>query len=391
MRLDMTGIEVRHQRGCPARDGKRCKCDPSYRATAYVDGMTIRETFDDPRLAADWRHEAGKLKAQGRLRPSDKTPIRDHMERLLTGIEAGSVAARGGHTYKPSVVAGYRRQFTNYLDDAFGAMPAGALRRDHIKAFVAQLRDPKRDDGPLTSSTIRNVLMPLRVLYRELRRDNIVAENPLDDIILPKTEKKRENVVEPETFRWMLAQVPAEYRAHYALAGYGGLRVGEIRGLRTELIDWDAGIIHIHWQWCEKAKALIPLKNRDRRKIPMVSELRVHLEQHLARRAVDGYAEGIDGLFLGRQHDGGPFSANHIANQATAAWDLAGYPRVTFHDLRHTYATYLIAAGVNAKAVSAMLGHSSIQITFDRYGHLFPGAENEAGVMLETYLSTERS
>jgi len=61
--------------------------------------------------------------------------------------------------------------------------------------------------------------------------------------------------------------------------------------------------------------------------------------------------------------------------------------RVTFHDCRHTYASLMIAAGCNAKALSTFMGHSSIQITMDRYGHLMPGSEEEAAGLLDAYLT----
>ena len=57
--------------------------------------------------------------------------------------------------------------------------------------------------------------------------------------------------------------------------------------------------------------------------------------------------------------------------------------RITPHECRHTFASYLIASGLNAKAVTTLMGHSSIQITFDRYGHLFPGHEDEAAEGLD--------
>jgi integrase len=59
---------------------------------------------------------------------------------------------------------------------------------------------------------------------------------------------------------------------------------------------------------------------------------------------------------------------------------------LTFHDCRHTYASLMIAAGGNAKALSTFMGHSSIQITMDRYGHLMPGSEEEAAGLLDAYL-----
>jgi integrase len=56
---------------------------------------------------------------------------------------------------------------------------------------------------------------------------------------------------------------------------------------------------------------------------------------------------------------------------------------------RHTYASFMIAAGVNAKALSAFMGHSSIKVTFDLYGHLMPGTEAQAAALLDTYLGAD--
>jgi integrase len=69
------------------------------------------------------------------------------------------------------------------------------------------------------------------------------------------------------------------------------------------------------------------------------------------------------------------------------AWAAARVERITPHECRHTFASYLIASGLNAKAVTALLGHSSIQITFDRYRHLFPGHEDEAAERLDAYMA----
>jgi len=75
--------------------------------------------------------------------------------------------------------------------------------------------------------------------------------------------------------------------------------------------------------------------------------------------------------------------------RAQRIWTKAALGRITLHEARHTYASLMIAAGVNAKALSSYMGHSSIQITFDRYGHLMPGNEEEAAGLLDAYL--ERS
>jgi Phage integrase family len=90
-------------------------------------------------------------------------------------------------------------------------------------------------------------------------------------------------------------------------------------------------------------------------------------------------------LVFGR-NDGSPFDSDALARRARRREGLAP---IGLHECRHTYAAFLIAAGVNAKAVSAYMGHSSITVTLDRYGHLMPGNEDEAAAMLAAYLERE--
>ena len=71
--------------------------------------------------------------------------------------------------------------------------------------------------------------------------------------------------------------------------------------------------------------------------------------------------------------------------RAKTAWARAGLNPISLHECRHTYAAY-IAAGVNPKALSTYMGHASITITLDRYGHLLPGNEHEAADLLEAWL-----
>jgi len=75
----------------------------------------------------------------------------------------------------------------------------------------------------------------------------------------------------------------------------------------------------------------------------------------------------------------------------SGAWRLARLEPIALHECRHTYAAFMIAAGVNPKALSSYMGHASITITLDRYGHLMPGAEDEAAAMLDAYLDEDRS
>ena len=82
-----------------------------------------------------------------------------------------------------------------------------------------------------------------------------------------------------------------------------------------------------------------------------------------------------------------PFSPKRVSERAATAW--AGVKPITLHEARHTFASLMIAAGVNAKALSTYMGHANIAITLDSYGHLMPGNEEEAAGLLDAYLERE--
>ena len=98
---------------------------------------------------------------------------------------------------------------------------------------------------------------------------------------------------------------------------------------------------------------------------------------------------GDDDLVFGEQSR--PFRGETLLSRAYARWADARLERLTLHNCRHTYASLMIAAGTNAKALSSYMGHSSIQVTFDRYGHLMPGNEEQAAGLLDAYLDRELS
>ena len=115
----------------------------------------------------------------------------------------------------------------------------------------------------------------------------------------------------------------------------------------------------------------------------MTQELRGHLAAHRKR-----LGRGT-GLLFGRTATR-PFDDRALKIRAEKAWHTAGLTSITLHEARHTYASLLIAAGVSSKAVSTYMGHASITITLDRYGHLFPGNEAEAADLLDGYFARER-
>jgi integrase len=128
-----------------------------------------------------------------------------------------------------------------------------------------------------------------------------------------------------------------------------------------------------------------PKSHAGRRRVPLARTLRPYLEAHRALQGQDG-----DGLCFGALPER-PFDPPAGVERAQRAWRLARLEPIALQECRHTYAAFMIAAGVNAKALSSYMGHASITITLDRYGHLMPGAEEEAASMLDAYLDQGRS
>ena len=124
-----------------------------------------------------------------------------------------------------------------------------------------------------------------------------------------------------------------------------------------------------------------PKSHAGRRTVPIVGPLRDELVAHKTREGHDA------GLVFGSAEDK-PFVTSNVWRRAQVAWRRAGLDPIGLHEARHTFASTLIAAGVNAKGITTYMGHASIQTTYDLYGKLMPGSEAEA-VALVTRTSTE--
>jgi integrase len=125
-----------------------------------------------------------------------------------------------------------------------------------------------------------------------------------------------------------------------------------------------------------------PKSRAGRRGVPIVAALRDLLVEHkLVTRRADGLVFGSSALR--------PFTPTAVRKRALTAWRRADLEPIGLHECRHTFASLLIAAGVNAKAITTYLGHASIQTTSTLYGHPMPGNEDEAVALVDAYL--ERS
>jgi integrase len=163
---------------------------------------------------------------------------------------------------------------------------------------------------------------------------------------------------------------------------YAGLRLGELQALAWESIGLDQGLLRVVSSWDKKTGPVEPKSKAGKRVVPIPTALNAYLITHYE------LAEDRSGLAFGRSSVK-PFSDSGLRTRAQRIWADAEMQPIGFHEARHTYASLMIAAGVNAKTLATFMGHRSITTTLDRYGHLFPGSEGEAAVLLDTYLEGE--
>jgi integrase len=371
------GINLRHSRSCRSADGGRCSCEPTYQAAVYSarDGRRIWRSFPTLAAAKTWRQDTAVALRRGRLRAPAATTVREAAEAWMAGAESGAVRTRSGDRFKPSTLRGYRAALDRHVLPELGGARLSDLALRDAQDFADRLLGQGLDP-----STIRNALMPLRVVCRRAVRDGVLAVNPTAGVELPAVRGRRDRIADPAEAERLIAALPEGDRALWATALYAGLRRGELLALRWEDVDLAGGLLRVERSYDPKAAQFVTAKSRaGRRRVPIAGVLRDHLLDH--KLATDREA----GLVFG---DGrSPFVYSTVRDRAARAWKAAGLVPITLHECRHTFASLMIAAGVNAKALSTYIGHATVAITLDRYGHLMPGAEDEAAELLDAYLA----
>ncbi len=295
----------------------------------------------------------------------------------MAGAKDGSVRARGGTRYKPSTLSGYEASLRDRVLPELGGLRLEDVTRTVVQGFA----DKHLKDG-LSPSTVRNALMPLRAVFRRFVKRGVVALNPTENLDLPTAETVRDRIAPPTEVLRLLDVLDERDRALLGTAIYAGLRAGELQALDWDHIDFTVGVIRVERAWDPKNRVFVEPKSRaGRRRVPIVPAVRTMLMEHKLRTGGDG--------LVWQTRRGTPFNTSALRSRMFKAWELAGMRPIGLHEARHTYASLMIAAGVNGKALSTYMGHSNIGITFDRYGHLMPGNEEEAAGLLHAYL--ERS
>lgn len=339
-------------------------------------GKKIRRSFPTHAAAKAWRADATSAIRSGKLAPASALTFGEAADELLEGMDAGTVTTRSGRPYKPSAIRGYRRSIDLRLRPKLGTRKLGEIRRGELQRMI----DGWAADG-LGASTIRNALDPLRVVYRRAVTREIVSASPCDHLEVPRTDGKRDRIASPEEAAKLIDALPPEERAVWACAMYAGLRRGELRALRWSDLDLASGRVRVERGWDAVEGPIEGKTAAARRSVPLTATLRDLLVEHRLTRS-----DSPDNALVFGRTDEDPFIPSTVNARAKRAWKAAKLAPITMHEARHTFASTCIAANVNPKALSAYMGHSNVSITFDTYGHLMPGNEDESAALIDGYL-----
>jgi integrase len=358
---------------------------PSYRGRVWSarDGKQLSGPwFPTIAQARNWRQDALVSVRKGTMRAPIAVTVADAAAAFIDGARAGTVLDRSGRPYKPSSIRNYDGWLRRYVLPALGDRKLGEVRR----ADVQDLVDALIGRG-LAGSTVRNALDPLRRVYdRALKRDH-VALDPTDGIEWPGTSRKRDRIVTPAEAAAMLDALPVEDRALWACALYTGMRSGELRALRVGSVNLEADVIHVVVGMDDIEGEIATKSASGDRVVPIIAELRPLLAEHLMATGRRGKP---DALVFGRT-DADPFLRSTPRNRARKAWAAAGLDPITMHEARHTYASTMIAAGIDPGEVMRRMGHSTVAMTINRYTHALRGTEADTAAKLQAFLDRARA
>ncbi len=287
----------------------------------------------------------------------------------------------------PVTIDGYRRIVRLYIVPTVGRIRLDQLTPAHVRTMLSKLRDQN-----LSPNTLRQVRSVLRRALRTAEADELVTRNVAAIVDGVKVGRPKGRTLTPEQARALLSAAPEyEYGALLTVLLATGLRKGEALALTWPSLDLDSTpatltvsqslkIAADHSTYIDEPKTP---GSRRRLHLPaaVVDVLRAHRARQAAQRLEFGEGWGgewVDLDLVFTSSVGTPLDPHRVARGIKSiAVDVLGEPW-TPHEMRHTAASLLLAQNVPLKTVSEMLGHSSIRVTADVYGHLLEPAKTEA-------------
>jgi integrase len=370
-------------RGCIVRRGKKSwrlkfdlDRDPETGARRYHT-VTVRGTRRDAEAElARLLNDANK----GALVDVSKLTVADYLSRWLDGKHGISPVTR--ERYRDTIIKG--------IGPDLGEIELQKLKPVHIKALLSKMvTRGSRTSGPLSARTVRNANRVLHGALKAVKLD-LAARNVADAVSPPAGSVDEIEILNADQVTGVLASLKGSRLYPIAsLALATGMRRGELLALRWQDVDLANATIKVERSLEQTRGGALRFKSpktrHSRRTISLppsaVTLLRGHRQAQLELRLQLGMGKLESDAVVFCNHDGAPISPNCFS----VMWGRA-VPQATFHALRHTHTSALIAGGIDVVTVSRRLGHSNPTITLGVYAHLFRETDTSAAAAIEKVL-----
>jgi integrase len=327
----------------------------------------------------------GRVRLYGATRAEVRAKLRQAQDRIEGGAPPRDSTRTVGdwltHWRSTTLAASNRKESTRelyanlsrkHLECApFGAIALDKLRPTDIEALVLALRDKK-----LSDSTIRSIYTVARAGLDGAVRDGLIARNPAAAVKRPGIARTEARCLTGDEVTRLLATTQGHrHHAVLVLIAFTGLRRGEALALRWSDLDLDLGVLRVAGTLGRVNGSLSvsePKTARSRRVVPLSPALVALLRKHRTdqkRQRLAAANQWTDTGLVFTTELGVPVDPRNLLRTIEAAARTAAISDVGIHTLRHSTATAWMESGVHIKTVADLLGHSSISITGDVYGH----------------------
>jgi integrase len=354
-----------------AGDGERTSWVADYFDQA---GKRHIKTFKTRKAAVAWL---------GQTQHEVKEGIHTPEASSITVLEAAEVWLQRGAL--EGLERGTLRQYQSHVEIHIASSWLAAVKLARLSTpTVEQFRD-----GLLAANSrvmARKVLASLKSILAEAQRRGLVAQNaaqPVKVTVKGREEKRKlvvgRDIPSKEEVSRLLAVASGRWRPFFVTAVFTGMRASELRGLRWADVDLEAKALHVRQRADEWGVIGRPKSAAGDRTIPLAPMV-ANVLREWRLRCPKGELGLVFPNGLGNVEHHNNIRGRGLDKLQVKAGivDGEGKPKYGLHTLRHFFASWAIEQGFSPKRLQALLGHSSITMTFDTYGHLFPAGEDDA-------------